>query len=105
VIPPSGARSTLAHVLTAFVLINAAPDRIADLATELADVKGVAEVYSVTGDWDLLAVVRVREHDEIADVVTKHVVELDGIVHTTTMVAFKAYSRHDLESMWGLGLD
>ena len=104
-IPPSSARSTLAHVLTAFVLINAAPDRIADLATELADVKGVAEVYSVTGDWDLLAVVRVREHDEIADVVTKRVVELDGIVHTTTMVAFKAYSRHDLESMWGLGLD
>lgn len=92
-------------MLTAFVLINAAPDRIADLATELADVKGVAEVYSVTGDWDLLAVVRVREHDEIADVVTKHVVELDGIVHTTTMVAFKAYSRHDLESMWALGLD
>ena len=92
-------------MLTAFVLINAAPDRIADLATELADVEGVAEVYSVTGDWDLLAVVRVREHDEIADVVTKHVVELEGIVHTTTMVAFKAYSRHDLESMWGLGLD
>ena len=104
-IPPAVPRSTLERVLTAFVLINAAPDRIADLATELADVKGVAEVYSVTGDWDLLAVVRVREHDEIADVVTKHVVELEGIVHTTTMVAFKAYSRHDLESMWGLGLD
>jgi DNA-binding Lrp family transcriptional regulator len=92
-------------VLTAFVLINATPDRIAELATEMADVAGVAEVYSVTGDWDLLAVVRVRQHDEIADVVTKHIVELDGILHTTTMIAFKAYSRHDLESMWGLGLD
>jgi DNA-binding Lrp family transcriptional regulator len=92
-------------VLTAFVLINATPDRIAELATEMADVEGVAEVYSVTGDWDLLAVVRVRHHDEIADVVTKHIVELDGILHTTTMIAFKAYSRHDLESMWGLGLD
>jgi len=92
-------------VLTAFVLINATPDRIADLAIEMADVEGVTEVYSVTGDWDLLAVVRVREHDEIADVVTKHIVELDGIVATTTMIAFKAYSRHDLESMWGLGLD
>jgi DNA-binding Lrp family transcriptional regulator len=92
-------------VLTAFVLINATPDRIAELAGELADVKGVAEVYSVTGDWDLLAVVRVRQHDDIAEVVTKRVVELEGIVHTTTMVAFKAYSRHDLEAMWGLGLD
>ena len=92
-------------MLTAFVLINATPDRIADLASELADVEGVAEVYSVTGDWDLLAVVRVRQQDEIADVVTKHMVALDGIVHTTTMIAFKAYSRHDLESMWGLGLD
>ncbi len=92
-------------MLTAFVLINATPDRIADLASELADVEGVAEVYSVTGDWDLLAVVRVRQQDEIADVVTKHMVALDGIVHTTTMIAFKAYSRHDLESMWGLGLE
>jgi DNA-binding Lrp family transcriptional regulator len=105
VIPPPGPRSTLDRVLTAFVLINATPDRIAELAGELADVKGVAEVYSVTGDWDLLAVVRVRQHDDIAEVVTKRVVELEGIVHTTTMVAFKAYSRHDLEAMWGLGLD
>ena len=92
-------------MLTAFVQIHAEPDRIADLATEIADVAGVSEVYSVTGDLDLIAIVRVREQEQLADVVTRHIARCDGIVHTTTMVAFQAYSRHDLDSMWGLGLD
>lgn len=88
---------------SAFVLIQAEPSRVADLATELADVEGVAEVYSVAGDEDLLAVVRVRHHDELADVVTRHIAGLDGIVSTRTLVAFRAYSRHDLEAMFDLG--
>ncbi|HEX6418785.1 MAG TPA: Lrp/AsnC ligand binding domain-containing protein [Acidimicrobiales bacterium] len=92
-------------MLTAFVLIHAEPDRIADLGSEIAEVKGVAEVYSVTGEPDLVAIVRVRHHDQLADVVTRHISSLDGIVHTTTMIAFQAYSRHDLESMWGLGIE
>jgi DNA-binding Lrp family transcriptional regulator len=92
-------------VLTAFVLIQAEPDRVADLATELADVEGVSEVYSVTGDPDLVAVVRVREHDQLAEVVTLRIARHEGIVHTSTMIAFQAHSRHDLEAMWGLGLD
>jgi DNA-binding Lrp family transcriptional regulator len=92
-------------VLTAFVQIHAAPDRVADLATEIAEVEGVSEVYSVTGDVDLVAIVRVREHDNLAAVVTGDIARRPGIVHTTTMIAFKAYSRHDLDSMWGLGLD
>jgi DNA-binding Lrp family transcriptional regulator len=92
-------------VLTAFVLINAQPDRIADLASDIADVGGVAEVYSVTGDLDLVAIVRVRQHDELAEVVTRRIASLPGIVHTTTMIAFQAYSRHDLDSMWGLGIE
>jgi DNA-binding Lrp family transcriptional regulator len=92
-------------VLTAFVLIHAEPQRIADLATEIADLPGIAEVYSVTGDWDLVAVVRVRQHEQLAEIVTGHLAALDGIVHTTTMIAFKAYSRHDLEAMWSLGLE
>ena len=86
-------------------MIQAEPDRIADLATEIADVEGVSEVYSVTGDLDLVAIVRVREHDQLADVVTRHLAQLEGIVHTTTMIAFQAYSKHDLDAMWGLGLD
>ena len=92
-------------MLTAFVLIHAEPHRIADLGAEIADIDGVAEVYSVTGDVDLAAIVRVRQHEELADVVNGGIAALDGIVHTTTMVAFQAYSRHDLESMWGLGID
>jgi DNA-binding Lrp family transcriptional regulator len=92
-------------VLTAFVLINAQPDRIADLASDIADVDGVAEVSSVTGDLDLVAIVRVRQHEELADVVTRRIAALPGITHTTTMIAFQAYSRHDLDSMWGLGIE
>ena len=97
------AGSTLPGVLTAFVLINAAPDRIAELGPEIAEVDGVAEVYSVTGD--LVAIVRVRRHDDLAEVVTRHIAALDGITHTTTMIAFQAYSQHDLDSMWGLDID
>ena len=92
-------------MLTAFVQIRAVPGRVADLATELADVEGVSEVYSVTGDPDLIAIVRVREHEQLADVVTGRIARHEGIIHTTTMIAYKAYLRHDLESMWGLGLD
>lgn len=92
-------------MLTAFVMIRAEPERIADLASEIAEVDGVAEVYSVTGDVDLVAIVRVREHEKLADVVTRHISSLDGILHTTTMIAFQAYSRHDLESMWSLGIE
>jgi DNA-binding Lrp family transcriptional regulator len=90
-------------MVNAFVLINAEPARIADLATELAEVGGVAEVYSVAGDEDLVAIVRVKHHDELADVVTRHINEHDGIVATRTLIAFQAYSRHDLEAMWDLG--
>ncbi len=89
----------------AFVLIDAEPARIADLAEELADVPGVAEVYSVAGEADIVAIVRVRHHDDLADVVTRRISGLDGIVATRTLIAFQAYSRHDLESLWDLGAE
>lgn len=92
-------------MISAFVLIKARPDRIAALASELADVDGVAEVYSVAGDVDVVAVVRVHEHDQLADVVTRHIAALDGILETRSMVAYRAYSKHDLESMFSLGAD
>jgi DNA-binding Lrp family transcriptional regulator len=91
-------------VLAAFVLIHAEPARVADLAAELADLDGVAEVYSVTGRADLVAIVRVREHDQLAAVVTGRISALTGITHTETMVAFQAFSRHDLDAMWSVGL-
>ncbi len=87
------------------MLIDAEPGRVADLASELAELPGVAEVYSVTGKADLVAVVRVKEHDELADVVTRRISALPGITATETMVAFQAFSRHDLEAMWSVGLE
>ena len=87
----------------AFLLIKAQPARVAALADELADVDGIAEVYSVAGDVDLIAVVRVPHHDDLADVVTRHVAALPGIVETRTMVAFQAFSKRDLDALWDLG--
>ena len=89
----------------AFVLIDAEPGRIADLTEELAVVEGVAEVYSVAGEADVVAIVRVRHHEELADVVTRRISGLEGIVNTRTLIAFRAYSRHDLEAMWDLGAE
>ncbi len=90
-------------MVAAFVLISAEPRRIAALAQELADVPGVAEVYSTAGDADIVAIVRVRRHEELAEVVTGRLAGLDGIRATRTLIAFQAYSRHDLETMWSLG--
>ena len=88
----------------AFVLIEAELAQVADLAEALADVDGVAEVYSVAGDdADLVAILRVRRHEDLAEVVTRRIAALRGILSTSTMVAFKSYSRHDLEAMWDLG--
>jgi DNA-binding Lrp family transcriptional regulator len=88
----------------AFVLIEAELAQVADLAEALADVDGVAEVYSVASDdADLVAIVRVRHHEDLADVVTRRIAALGGILSTSTMVAFKSYSRHDLEAIWDLG--
>ena len=92
-------------MVNAFVLLKAVPARVADLAGELADVRGVAEVYSVAGDVDLVTIVRVRHHDELAEVVTRRIAALDGITETRTMIAFKAFSKHDLDAMWSLGAD
>jgi DNA-binding Lrp family transcriptional regulator len=92
-------------VVTSFVLINAVPDHVAQLAEQLADLPSVAEVYSVAGEFDLVAVVRVRHHDDLADVVTHEIARLEGITRTHTLVAFRAYSRRDLEAMWAIGVD
>ncbi|MGI8754581.1 MAG: Lrp/AsnC family transcriptional regulator [Acidimicrobiales bacterium] len=87
----------------AFLLLRAEPARVAALAGELVDVEGIAEVYSVAGAVDLIAIVRVTHHDDLADVVTGRVAQLPGIIETRTMVAFQAFSRHDLDAMWDLG--
>ncbi|MGN6694780.1 MAG: Lrp/AsnC family transcriptional regulator [Aquihabitans sp.] len=87
----------------AFLLIKAEPARVAALADELTEVEGIAEVYSVAGEVDLVAIVRVPRHDDLADVVTRGVAALPGIVETRTMVAFQAFSKKDLDALWDLG--
>jgi DNA-binding Lrp family transcriptional regulator len=90
-------------VIHAIVLIEAEQSAIATLGGELADIEGVAEAYSVTGDWDFVAVLRLREHDQLAQVVTGAISRLSGIKRTQTMVAFEVYSRHDLEALFSVG--
>jgi DNA-binding Lrp family transcriptional regulator len=90
-------------VTNAIVLIQAERSAMATLGGALADVEGVAEAYSVTGEWDFVAIVRVRRHEELADVVAGNIGQLPGVIRTTTMVAFEAYSRHDLEALFSVG--
>ncbi|MEO6627096.1 MAG: Lrp/AsnC ligand binding domain-containing protein [Aquihabitans sp.] len=92
-------------MVNAFVLLKVEPARIAAVAAALTEIDGVAEVYSVAGDVDLIAIIRVRHHEGLADVVTGHISALEGIVETRTMIAFKAFSQHDLNAMWSLGSD
>jgi DNA-binding Lrp family transcriptional regulator len=87
----------------AVVLIGAARGAISTLGGKLADVEGVAEVYSVTGEFDFVAMLRVRNPEEVAQVVTHRFAEIDGIERTQTMIAFEVFSQHDLEALFSIG--
>jgi DNA-binding Lrp family transcriptional regulator len=87
----------------AVVLIRAERDAIPTLGGRLAEVDGVAEAYSVTGEWDYVAILRLPRHKELADVVTGKLARLRGIERTYTMVAFEVFSQHDLEAMFSIG--
>jgi len=91
-------------VLTAIALVRATRAGLATVGPKLAETDGVAEVYTVTGEWDFVAIIRVREHEELATIVTRELNRLEDIERTHTMVAFQQFSRHDLEAMFGLGL-
>jgi DNA-binding Lrp family transcriptional regulator len=90
-------------VTHAIVLIRAERSALATLGGELADIDGVAEAYSVTGDWDFVAILRARDPDQLAQVVTSGISGLAGVRRTHTMVAFEAFSRHDLEALFSIG--
>ena len=92
-------------MISAIVLINAEVDRIPEVAAAIAEINGVSEVYSVTGDVDLIAVVRVRAHEELADVIADQLNKVSGVLSTQTHIAFRTYSKHDLEAAFSLGLD
>lgn len=90
-------------MITAIVLVEAERDVFATLGSALIDIDGVAEAYSVTGEWDFVAIVRVPRHEMLSEVVSGTIGVLPGVVGTQTMVAFEAFSRHDLEALFDLG--
>jgi len=92
-------------VITAIVMIDAATDSIGEVAQAVADLDGVSEVYSVAGDTDLIAVVRVREFEQVAQVIAGRINKVPGVVDTDTHIAFRAYSKHDLEAAFSIGFD
>jgi DNA-binding Lrp family transcriptional regulator len=90
-------------VTHALVLIQADRSVLSTLGGELADIDGVAEAYSVTGEWDFVTILRLREQDQLKHVVTGQISQLKGVIRTQTMVAFEVYSRHDLEALFSVG--
>lgn len=92
-------------MITAIVMINAATDSIPEVAQGIADLDGISEVYSVAGHFDLIAVVRVKSYDEVAEVIAGRLSKVPGVRDTETHIAFRAYSRHDLEAAFAIGFD
>ena len=92
-------------MVSAIVLLNVARGRINEVASEMAALAGVSEVFSVGGRYDLVAIIRVKTNDEMASLVTEQLLKVDGILESETLLAFRAFSRHDLESMFSLGME
>lgn len=90
-------------MVTAIVHINAEVDRIAEVAEAIAEIDGVSEVYSITGEYDLLAMVRVAEYEQVAEVIPGRINKVAGVLHTETHIAFRAYSKHDLDAAFSIG--
>lgn len=92
-------------MITAIVFVKAQTSQIPEVASAIADLEGVSEVYSTTGKTDLIVMVRVRHHDDLAAVVADNLTKVPGIIETETHIAYRTYSKHDLESAFSLGLD
>lgn len=92
-------------MITAIVLIKAEPRLIPQCATRLAGIEGVSQVFSVSGEWDLVAMVEVTDYEGVAAVVTEHITTVPGLKSTQTLTAFRAYSKKDMEQAWDIGLE
>lgn len=92
-------------MITTIVLCRVDPSLIPKAARSLAGIDGVDEVYSVSGEWDLVAIVRVPQYEDIARVVTEHFPNVPGLQRTQTLTAFRAYSKKDLQQAWDIGVD
>jgi DNA-binding Lrp family transcriptional regulator len=91
-------------MLTAFVMIKTEGRRTSEIAQRISDIEGVAEVYSVTGDFNLIAIVRLPEYDRLAEVVPDKIAVIDGVNQTTTILAFRSFSKSELDVAWDIGL-
>jgi DNA-binding Lrp family transcriptional regulator len=91
-------------MVNALILMNVKRDRIKEVAESLAGIEGITEVYSVAGRYDLIAVIRVSTNEQLAELVTDTIRSFESITHTETLIAFRTYSRHDLEQMFSIGL-
>lgn len=92
-------------MVSAVVLLKCERNKINPVAEALAGVDGISEVFSVAGQYDLVAILRVRNNDALADLVTSEMLQVDGIVDSETLIAFRVFSRHDLESMFEIGFE
>ena len=92
-------------MVTSIILMNVERTKINEVAERLADMNGISEVYSVSGNYDLVAIARVHTNEELSDLVTKHMIKINAILETETMLAFQAFSRHDLEAMFSIGTE
>jgi DNA-binding Lrp family transcriptional regulator len=92
-------------MVTAFILINVERPRLKSIADDLLAIDGIAEVYSVAGPFDIIAIVRVKEHEQLSDLVTEKIGALEGINDTETLIAFRAFSKKDLGMLWDIGVD
>jgi DNA-binding Lrp family transcriptional regulator len=92
-------------MVTAFILINVERPRLKTIADDLLAIDGIAEVYSVAGPFDMIAVVRVREHEQLSDLVTEKIGALEGINDTETLIAFRSFAKKDLGMLWDIGVD
>lgn len=92
-------------MVSAVVLLKTQRGLINEVATQLAELEGISEVYSVGGRYDLVAILRVRDNDAMAALVTEHMLKVEGVTYSETLIAFRAFSRHDLESMFSLGME
>ena len=92
-------------MVSAVVLINVQRGQVNETAQSLLEIEGVAEVYSVTGEYDLVALLRLHKYEDLAEVVTNHMIKLSGITKTNTLMAFQCYSRADLQQAWDIGIE
>ena len=92
-------------MVTAFIMMNVARPRLKSIADDLLAIDGIAEVYSVAGPFDIVAIARVKEHEDLNDLVTEHIGELEGIEGTETLIAFKTFAKKDLGLLWDIGVD